>query len=103
MVKKKPPKDDDDKIREPLLQKLKKALLRAGDDEAVYNLMVDKPVEMMKLMAMLEPKQIKHETDFRIHWVEAPKKEPLPVIDIKVIDELDQIAEEAEDITDDND
>ena len=103
MAKNKPPEDDDEKIREPLLQKLKKALLKAGDDEAVYNLMVDKPLEMMKLIAMLEPKQIKHETDFRIHWVEAPKKEPLPIIDIRVIDELEQIAEESENIEDDND
>ena len=102
MVKKKPPEDDDKRVLEPLLRKLKKALIKAGDDEAIYNLFVDKPLEMLKLTAMLEPKQVKHETDFRIHWVEAPKKEPLPVIDIKVIDELDQIAEEIEDITDDN-
>ena len=69
MAKKKLPEDGDEKIKEPLLQKLKKALLKAGDDEAVYNLMVDKPLEMKKLIAMLEPKQIKHETDFMIHWV----------------------------------
>ena len=102
MAKKKLPEDGDKRVLESLLRKLKKALIKAGDDEAIYNLFVDKPLEMLKLTAMLEPKQVKHETDFRIHWVEAPKKEPLPVIDIKVIDELDQIAEEIEDITDDN-
>jgi hypothetical protein len=86
------------KIKEPLLNKLKRALVRAGDDEAIYNIMLDKPLDTLKLIATLEPKQIKHETDFRIHWVEAPKKEPLPVIDIQVIDELEQIAEEIEDV-----
>lgn len=90
-------KTDDEKIKEPLLEKLKKALLRAGDDEAVYNVMVEKPLETLKLMATLEPKQIKHETDFKIHWVEAPKKEPVPVIDVQVIDQLDEIEEEIED------
>jgi hypothetical protein len=93
-----PPESEEDKIREPLLNKLKRALVRAGDDEAIYNIMLNKPLETLKLMATLEPKQIKHETDFRIHWVEAPKKEPLPVIDVQVIDELDQIAEEIEDV-----
>lgn len=90
-------KTDDERIKEPLLEKLKKALLRAGDDEAVYNVMVEKPLETLKLMATLEPKQIKHETDFKIHWVEAPKKEPVPVIDVQVIDQLDEIEEEIED------
>ena len=49
-------------------------------------------------MATLEPKQIKTETDFKIHWVEAPKKEPVPVIDVEVIDQLQQIEEEIEDV-----
>ncbi len=91
-------KTDDEKIKEPLLEKLKKALLRAGDEEAVYNVMIEKPLETLKLMASLEPKQIKHETDFKIHWVEAPKKEPVPVIDIQVIDQLDYVEEEIEDV-----
>jgi len=102
MAENKPSEDNDKRVMEPLLRKLKKALIKAGDDEAIYNLFVDKPLEMLKLTALLEPKQIKHETDFRIHWVEAPKKEPLPVIDIRVIDEFDQIAEGIEGITDDN-
>ncbi len=91
-------KTDDERIKEPLLEKLKKALIRAGDDEAVYNVMIEKPLETLKLMASLEPKQIKHETDFKIHWVEAPKKEPVPVIDIQVIDQLDYVEEEIEDV-----
>ncbi len=91
-------KTDDERIKEPLLEKLKKALIRAGDDEAVYNVMIEKPLETLKLMASLEPKQIKHETDFKIHWVEAPKKEPVPVIDVQVIDQLDYVEEEIEDV-----
>ena len=91
-------KTDDERIKEPLLEKLKKALIRAGDDEAVYNVMIEKPLETLKLMASLEPKQIKHETDFKIHWVEAPKKEPVPVIDVQVIDQLDYVEDEIEDV-----
>ena len=91
-------KTDDERIKEPLLEKLKKALIRAGDDEAVYNVMIEKPLETLKLMASLEPKQLKHETDFKIHWVEAPKKEPVPVIDVQVIDQLDYVEEEIEDV-----
>ncbi len=91
-------KTDDERIKEPLLEKLKKALIRAGDDVAVYNVMIEKPLETLKLMASLEPKQIKHGTDFKIHWVEAPKKEPVPVIDIQVIDQLDYVEEEIEDV-----
>ena len=51
-------KTDEEKIKEPLLDKLKRALVKAGDDEAVYNVMVEKPLETLKLMATLEPKQI---------------------------------------------
>ena len=91
-------KSDEERIKEPLLEKLKRALVRAGDDEAIYNIMVEKPLETIKLMATLEPKQIKHETDFKIHWVEAPKKEPVPVIDVQIIDELGQIEEHIEDV-----
>jgi len=91
-------KTDEQRIKEPLLEKLKRALVRAGDDEAIYNIMVEKPLETIKLMATLEPKQIKHETDFKIHWVEAPKKEPVPVIDVQIIDELGQIEEHIEDV-----
>ena len=95
---KKPVKKPEEKIKEPLLEKLKRALVKAGDDQAVYNVMIEKPLETLKLMASLEPKQIKHETDFTIRWVEAPKKEPLPVIDVQVIDELGQIEECLEDV-----
>ena len=91
-------KTDEEKIKEPLRDKLKSALVKARDDVAVYNVMVEKPLETLKLMATLEPKQIKTETDFKIHWVEAPKKEPVPVIDVEVIDQLQQIEEEIEDV-----
>lgn len=91
-------KSDEERIKEPLLEKLKRALVRAGDDEAIYNIMVEKPLETIKLMATLEPKLIKQETDFKIHWVEAPKKHPVPYIDVQVIDELGHVEEPIEDV-----
>jgi len=60
---------------EPLLRKLKKALIKAGDDEAIYNLFVDKPLEMLKLTAMLEPTYLSGE-HLISHHLRSPHRGP---------------------------
>ena len=81
----------DERVAEPLNQKIRRVLERMGDgnngDEIIRNCIIKDPMAVLRISASLEPKNVHVKQDHRINFVRVPPKQALPeTIESNIVD-----------------